>query len=220
MSEGRSAIVLERAQHWIGIDLIAGAGEETAEPIAAQIVAERSHEARAGGGDVCSSGAPALKMELPTVRAASVKRILAPAGEFPLKVLFVTVVEAFPPVPTLVMPPPVAAVFPLNVLLFTVIVTVLAPEPAASTTTPTCDPETVIPLTFAAALDPAGPKFASLSTSEMPSTEFFTVPSLTVVVVGLVPTFQSAIPRSNCPPVAPTVFPLTMAVVPGRSEVT
>jgi hypothetical protein len=81
--------------------------------------------------------APALKMELPTVRAASVSKILAPVGEFPLNVLFVTVVEAVPPVPVLVIPPPVAAVFPLNVLLVTLRVTVLVPEPAASTTTPT-----------------------------------------------------------------------------------
>src|SRR6266850_7424190 len=43
MSEGRSAVILERAQHWVGIDLVAWPGQKSAGVIAAQVVAERGN---------------------------------------------------------------------------------------------------------------------------------------------------------------------------------
>src|SRR5437016_13943795 len=47
MGQSRTAIVLERAEHWIGIDLIACRREEPAEVIAAQVVAARANYADA-----------------------------------------------------------------------------------------------------------------------------------------------------------------------------
>ena len=45
MCEGRSAVVLQRAEHRIGVDLIARAGQITAAVIAAHVVAERGNRA-------------------------------------------------------------------------------------------------------------------------------------------------------------------------------
>ena len=45
MGEGRAAVVLERAEHWIGVDLVAGRIQETAAIIAAEIVAVRDDRA-------------------------------------------------------------------------------------------------------------------------------------------------------------------------------
>ena len=45
MGEGRAAVVLERAEHGIGVDLIASRSQETAAIIAAQVVTERGNGA-------------------------------------------------------------------------------------------------------------------------------------------------------------------------------
>src|SRR5664279_3418063 len=122
--------------------------------------------------------------------------------------------EAFAPVTEI----PVVVLL-IDVIAKISIATVSPVEPTASTDIPTVVPSILTPLTFAAELVPANPKLASLSTRDTPTAELATVPPVTVVVVGVVPRFQSAAPRSNCPPVAPTMFPFRLAVVPGRSEV-
>ena len=43
MSEGRAAVVLERAEHRIGVDLVAGRSQEATAVIAAEIVAVRGN---------------------------------------------------------------------------------------------------------------------------------------------------------------------------------
>src|ERR1700720_4581149 len=45
MGESRAAVVLERAEHWIGVDLVAAAVQETAAIIATQVVAARGDRA-------------------------------------------------------------------------------------------------------------------------------------------------------------------------------
>ena len=45
VGEGWAAVVLERAEQWIGVDLIAAAIQETAAIIAAEVVAARSDRA-------------------------------------------------------------------------------------------------------------------------------------------------------------------------------
>ena len=75
VSEGRSAIVLERAEDWIGIDLIAGASEEPAEVIPAQIVAKRGDKARAKG----RNGRPRCS---PVEDAVAHRRAMRPAGGY------------------------------------------------------------------------------------------------------------------------------------------
>ena len=43
MSKRRSAVVLQRTQHWIGVDLVARTRQVTTTVIAADVIAERSH---------------------------------------------------------------------------------------------------------------------------------------------------------------------------------
>jgi hypothetical protein len=43
--EGRAAVILERTQQWIGVNLIAKPGQQTARIIAAQVIAVRGNRA-------------------------------------------------------------------------------------------------------------------------------------------------------------------------------
>ena len=45
MREGRAAVILQRPEQWIGVDLIAGASQITAAVVAAHVVAERGNRA-------------------------------------------------------------------------------------------------------------------------------------------------------------------------------
>ena len=49
MGEGRAAVVLQRAEQWIGADLVAGRSQEAATEIIAQIVTMRGDRALAVG---------------------------------------------------------------------------------------------------------------------------------------------------------------------------
>src|ERR1051326_8772449 len=55
MGESRAAVILERTQNWIGVDLVAGAGEETAAIVITNIVAVRDNGASVNS-DVSARG--------------------------------------------------------------------------------------------------------------------------------------------------------------------
>ena len=59
MREGRAAVVLERAEHWLGVDLVAGRGEEAAAVVIDEIVAVRGDGAR----DIRNAGAGCADLE-------------------------------------------------------------------------------------------------------------------------------------------------------------
>ena len=45
MGEGRAAVILERAEHWIGVDLIARSSEKTGAIVITNIIALRGNRA-------------------------------------------------------------------------------------------------------------------------------------------------------------------------------
>ncbi len=55
MREGRAAVVLQRTEHWIGVDLIAGAGQHTAAVVAGKVVTKRGERANAFDGSTGSA---------------------------------------------------------------------------------------------------------------------------------------------------------------------
>ena len=115
MGKGRAAVVLERAEHGLGVDLVAGRSQEAAAVIAAEIVAERGNRAcivrdvgarRAGLQD----GIPDLE-----ARRRQRYRRRCSMAELPLIVLFLMLPPPWMP------PPELVAKLLLSVLLVIVI---------------------------------------------------------------------------------------------------